>query len=62
MGTFLQYLSIGACGLFSFVFAAYALSTAFKFIAESYRERDWSNIYFMLFALVIVSMVIDLIP
>lgn len=62
MGTFLQYLAIGACGFFSFIFAGFALATGFKLIAELYREKDWSNIYFMVFALVLLSMVIDLIP
>jgi uncharacterized membrane protein YcjF (UPF0283 family) len=62
MGTFLQYLAIGACGLFSLFFAGLALATGFRLIAELYREKDWSNMYFMIFAMVLVSMVIDLIP
>ncbi len=62
MDTFLQWLAICLCGLFSLFFAGLALATVFRLIAESYREKDWGNMYFMVFALVLVSMVIDLIP
>lgn len=62
MGIFLQYLGIVACGLASIVIGAYALTAGFRLIIDLFRDRDWHGVYFMLFALMLVSMIIGLIP